>query len=56
MPRKKVNDNIIDTRWQGIRVPGEYIAVNRRIGGLETEKEMSKRPRKVNRRIGGLEI
>ena len=35
MPRKKVNGNIIDTRWQGIRVPGEYIAVNRRIGGLE---------------------
>ena len=35
MPRKKVNGNIIDIRWQDIRFPGEYIAVNRRIGGLE---------------------
>ena len=35
MPRKKVNDNIISVRMQNIRLRGEIIAVNRRIGGLE---------------------
>ena len=33
--KKKVNDNIIGARWQDIRLRGEIIAVNRRIGGLE---------------------
>ena len=55
MPRKKVNDNIIGVRRQGIRLRGEYIAVNRRIGGLEKEM-MGQMPQLfVNRRIGGLE-
>ena len=56
MPRKKVNDNIIGARWQGIRLHREYIAVNRRIGGLEKLHQESNWYACVNRRIGGLEI
>lgn len=56
MPRKKVHDNIISVRWQGIRLREEYIAVNRRIGGLEKQSYEAKLAAKVNRRIGGLEI
>ena len=55
MPRKKVNGNIIDTRWQGIRLFREYIAVNRRIGGLEKFDDDEASEKIVNRRIGGLE-
>ena len=55
MPRKKVNDNIIGARWQDIRLRGEIIAVNRRIGGLEKVQRMLERDARVNRRIGGLE-
>ena len=36
--KKKVNDNIISVRMQNIRLRGEIIAVNRRIGGLEMMK------------------
>ena len=56
MPRKKVNDNIIGVRWQDIRLRGEIIAVNRRIGGLEMVYTVWTLPPMVNRRIGGLEI
>ena len=56
MQRKKVNGNIIGTRWQDIRIRGEIIAVNRRIGGLEKYKRVAYCPCSVNRRIGGLEI
>ena len=55
MPRKKVNDNIIGARWQDIRLRGEIIAVNRRIGGLENNKLRKGTLKYVNRRIGGLE-
>ena len=56
MPRKRVNGNIIGARWQDIRLRGEIIAVNRRIGGLEIFKNFCKSSGTVNRRIGGLEI
>ena len=36
MPRKNLNDNIIGVRVQNIRLREEIIAVNRRIGGLES--------------------
>ncbi len=55
MPRKKVHDNIIGVRWQGIRLRREIIAVNRRIGGLEIQSFCVQYPQEVNRRIGGLE-
>ena len=55
MQRKKVNGNIIGARWQDIRIRGEIIAVNRRIGGLETPAGKLVGRLKVNRRIGGLE-
>ena len=55
MPRKKLNGNIIGVRWQDIRLCGEIIAVNRRIGGLERAALTLIRESKVNRRIGGLE-
>ena len=55
MPRKKVNGNIIGARWQDIRLCGEIIAVNRRIGGLESGKRGAIHLHMVNRRIGGLE-
>ena len=56
MQRKKVNGNIIGARWQDIRIRGEIIAVNRRIGGLENYDQQRERFYPVNRRIGGLEI
>ena len=56
MPRKKVNGNIIGARWQGIRLCEEIIAVNRRIGGLESTHRTQRSGFYVNRRIGGLEI
>ena len=56
MPRKKVNGNIIGARWQGIRLCEEIIAVNRRIGGLESKLRAEADLKEVNRRIGGLEI
>ena len=56
MPRKRVNGNIIGARWQDIRLCGEIIAVNRRIGGLENSIHRNIFLNKVNRRIGGLEI
>ena len=56
MQRKKVNGNIIGARWQDIRIRGEIIAVNRRIGGLEIACRGVRPPYRVNRRIGGLEI
>ena len=55
MPRKKVNGNIIGARWQGIRLPREYIAVNRRTGGLEIAVSQHILLIDVNRRTGGLE-
>ena len=55
MQRKKVNGNIIGARWQDIRIRGEIIAVNRRIGGLENLGEQAVLNKEVNRRIGGLE-
>lgn len=55
MPRKKVNGNIIGARWQDIRLCGEIIAVNRRIGGLEKMLWALEALGVVNRRIGGLE-
>ena len=56
MQRKKVNGNIIGARWQDIRIRGEIIAVNRRIGGLEINTLLIRKGTLVNRRIGGLEI
>ena len=56
MQRKKLNGNIIGARWRGIRLPGEYIAVNRRTGGLEMQYHYPKPILFVNRRTGGLEI
>ena len=56
MPRKKVNDNIISVKVQNIRLREEIIAVNRRIGGLESFVRHAVYLPKVNRRIGGLEI
>ena len=56
MQRKKLNGNIICARWRGIRLPGEYIAVNRRTGGLENRPGSADMPGEVNRRTGGLEI
>ena len=55
MPRKKVNGNIIGARWQDIRLCEEIIAVNSRIGGLETGHLPLIGLLQVNRRIGGLE-
>ena len=55
MQRKKVNGNSIGARWQDIRIRGEIIAVNRRIGGLEKNKTRTRVSHAVNRRIGGLE-
>ena len=55
MPRKKLNGNIIGARWQDIRLCGEIIAVNRRIGGLEKLPSLHLLRQLVNRRIGGLE-
>lgn len=55
MPRKRVNGNIIGARWQDIRLCGEIIAVNRRIGGLEKMLWVLEALGVVNRRIGGLE-
>ena len=55
MQRKKVNGNIIGARWQDIRIRGEIIAVNRRIGGLESMLPPFAMSGQVNRRIGGLE-
>ena len=55
MQRKKVNGNIIGARWQDIRIRGEIIAVNRRIGGLESSAQRFHFGLFVNRRIGGLE-
>ena len=55
MPRKRVNGNIIGARWQDIRLCGEIIAVNRRIGGLERYQDDDSFAQIVNRRIGGLE-
>ena len=55
MPRKRVNGNIIGTRWQDIRHRGEIIAVNRRTGGLEKQPVGIVYDGVVNRRIGGLE-
>ena len=55
MPRKRVNGNIIGTRWQDIRHRGEIIAVNRRVGGLENKSPGEKFSLSVNRRVGGLE-
>ena len=43
-------------RWQDIRIRGEIIAVNRRIGGLEIYLFLAPQCSFVNRRIGGLEI
>ena len=43
-------------RWQDIRIRGEIIAVNRRIGGLEILRHAQAYVESVNRRIGGLEI
>ena len=56
MQRKKPNGNIIGARWRGIRLPGEYIAVNRRTGGLENTLTNIIKAVNVNRRTGGLEI
>ena len=56
MPRKKLNGNIIGARWQDIRLRGEIIAVNRRIGGLEIMVTTPFIHENVNRSIGGLEI
>ena len=56
MPRKKVNGNIIGARWQDIRHRGEFIAVNRRTGGLEMCAIAFITIVGVNRRTGGLEI
>ena len=56
MPRKRVNGNIIGARWQDLRYRGEIIAVNRRIGGLETCRVRYEYDATVNRRIGGLEM
>ena len=55
MPRKRVNGNIMGARWQDIRHRGEFIAVNRRIGGLESNTGRFYECFHVNRRIGGLE-
>ena len=55
MQRKKLNGNIICARWRGIRLPGEYIAVNRRTGGLEIQYQRPAPWSCVNRRTGGLE-
>ncbi len=56
MPRKKLNGNIIGARWQDIRLRGEIIAVNRRIGGLEIDNLLKTKSFNVNRRTGGLEM
>ena len=56
MPRKRVNGNIIGAMWQDIRLRGEIIAVNRRIGGLEIRMVEAREKEHVNRRTGGLEI
>ena len=55
MQIKKVNANIIGARWPDIRFRGEIIAVNRRIGGLETAQVAYSTASIVNRRTGGLE-